>query len=89
MKALLGSAASAVSPLALPWGGGACYMQTPGQRRGGKATLVKERVPAARHSLVVIAVKGASHASNFTRVSRYWSFKAFLAVYFTASVRLW
>lgn len=42
VQALLGSAAFGVSPLALPWGSSACYMQPAGQRRGGKATLVKE-----------------------------------------------
>lgn len=41
MEALLGSAASGVSPLALPWGSSACYTQPAGQRRGGKTTLVK------------------------------------------------
>lgn len=51
MEALLGSAAFGVSPLALPWGSSACYMQPAGQRRRGKATLVRkatctETVPA-------------------------------------------
>lgn len=38
MEALLGSAAFGVSPLALPWGSGACYTAacSPEERRGGR-----------------------------------------------------
>lgn len=60
MEALLGFAAFGVSPLALPWGSSACYTQPAGQRRGGKATLVKkaacaETLPTARQSVVLQA----------------------------------
>lgn len=45
MKPLLGSAAFGVSPLALPWGSSACYMQPAGQRRGEERQgFIKKRV---------------------------------------------
>lgn len=43
VEALLGSGAFGVSPLALPWGTGAHYMQPVGQRgMGGGGTLVRK-----------------------------------------------
>lgn len=65
MEALLGSAAFGVSPLALPWGSGACYTQPAGQRRGVKAALVRgavctETFLAVRQSVVLAEAKGYS-----------------------------
>lgn len=60
MEALLGSAAFGVSPLALPWGSSASYVQPAGQRKRGKATLVKkpacaETFPYCQRKSVVFA----------------------------------
>lgn len=57
MEALLGSAAFGVSPLALPWGSSASYMQPAGQRERRRATLVKkpacgETFPTARKKVL-------------------------------------
>lgn len=62
-EALLGSAAFGVSPLALPWGSSACYVQPVVQGRGGRATLVKRptctiTVPTARQSVVLAEAEG-------------------------------
>lgn len=70
MEALLGSAAFGVSPLALPLGSSTSYMQPAGQRKRGKATLVKkpacaETFPTAREKVLFWLKLKAQYSINF------------------------
>ena len=71
MEALLGSTAFGVSPLALPWGGSAHYMQPAGRRRGGKAALVRKpqtQLLQSEKVLLRLELKVAMSCSNLIRV---------------------